>query len=208
MKNEKSPLWWHQKLAATLLAGTLLWYALIFLQGGLTEASTRLAIRWSARFAVVFFCGAFGASALQYFFKNSFTFWLRMNRKYLGITFAITHLCHLGFLVLLQQQFHPVFTLAKTSSLLAGGTAYFFVVAMLLTSFDTFSQQLSPRQWKYLHTIGGWWIWAIFFNSNLKNVLKFPGYLPLFLLLLTTAVLKTIVLFRRRIIKSSEVSHG
>ncbi|MCB0535084.1 MAG: hypothetical protein KDD14_22955 [Saprospiraceae bacterium] len=196
-KNTPTRLWWYGQLTGVLLAGTLLCYALIFLIGGLTEDSTRLAIRWSARFAVVFFCAAFGASAIRRFFKNNFTFWLRMNRKYLGITFAITHLCHLGFLVLLQKQFHPVFTLAKTTSLLAGGTAYFFVVAMLLTSFDTFSKQLTPRQWKVLHTVGGWWIWAIFFNSNLKNVLKYPGYLPLFLLLVGVGVLKVLLYFRK-----------
>lgn len=197
MKNEKTPLWWHQNLTATLLAGTLLWYTLIFLSGGVTEESTRLAIRWSARFAVVLFCGAFGASALQHFFKNSFTFWLRMNRKYLGISFAITHLLHLAFLVLLQKQFHPVFELAKTSSLLAGGTAYFFVVAMLLTSFELFSKRLTPKQWKILHSIGGWWIWAIFFNSYGKNALAYPGYMLLFLLLGATAVLRIVASFRK-----------
>lgn len=197
-KHAPTRFWWYWQLTGSLLTATLLCYALIFLFGGLTEDSTRLAIRWSARFAVVFFCAAFGASALQYFFQNSFTFWLRMNRKYLGIAFAITHLCHLGFLILLQQRFHPVFDLAKTSSLLAGGTAYFFVVAMLLTSFDTFSKRLSPRQWKWLHTIGGWWIWAIFFNSNLKNVLKYPGYLPLFLLLVGVAVLRVMLILRKK----------
>ena len=203
IKNEKSSLWWYWRLAALLLAGTILWYALIFLWGGITQESTRLAIRWSARFAVVFFCGAFGASALQYFFKTSFTFWLRMNRKYLGITFAITHLLHLSFLVLLQKQFHPVFDLAKTSSLLAGGTAYFFVVAMLFTSFDTFSKRLTPKQWKILHTIGGWWIWAIFFNSYGKNALKYLGYMLVFLLLAVIAVLKLVVFFRKNLSKTS-----
>lgn len=189
---------WRWQLLQVLLASTILFYGLIFLQGGLQEESTRLAIRWSARFAVVLFCAAFGASALQHIWKGLFTFWLRANRKYLGITFAVTHLFHLSFLLLLQTKFHPVFELAKTSSLLAGGTAYFFVVAMLLTSFETFSKHLSPKQWKWLHTIGGWWIWAIFIKSYGKNALAYPGYMMLFLLLAVTAVLKVYAYSRNR----------
>lgn len=191
MKNKTNSFsLWRWQLLTVLLTGTFLVYCIIFLQGGLQQESTRLAIRWSARFAVVLFCAAFGASALQHIWKGNFTFWLRSNRKYLGIAFALTHLSHLSFLVLLQAKFHPVFDLAKTSSLMAGGTAYFFVVAMLLTSFDTFSKQLSPKQWKWLHTIGGWWIWAIFFNSYRKNALEYPGYMMLFLMLVVVAMLK------------------
>jgi len=79
---------------------------------------------------------------------------LRENRKYLGITFAVTHLFHPSFLVLPQAPFHLVFDLAKTISLLAGGTAYFFVVPMLLTSFKAFSKHRSPKRCKWLHGIG------------------------------------------------------
>ena len=183
---------WRWRLLFALLLSTVLFYALIFLFEGFHQESTRLAIRWSARFAAVFFCAAFGASTFQHFGKGGFTYWLRMNRKYFGIAYAITHFFHLGFLVLLQNYFHPVFTLAKTTSLMAGGMAYFFAGTMLLTSFDAFSRHLSPSQWKWLHTIGGWWIWGIFVKSYAKNALSYPGYMVIFLLLAVTALLKVI----------------
>lgn len=86
-----------------------------------------------------------------------------MNRKYLGISFAIIHLVHLGFIIWLQLSFNPIFSQADLVSLLGGGIAYFFVVVMLLTSFESFSKHLSKLQWKRLHTIGGYWISVVFF---------------------------------------------
>ena len=141
----------------------IFWWFAIF--NGFTEESTREAIRWTARISVVLFSLAFAASGLHRQFHNPFTFWLLTNRKYLGISFAIMHLVHLCYLGLLQFNFHPVFEKAKTISLIGGGLAYFFIVMMLLTSFKIFSKYLSKRQWKLLHTIGGYWILYIFLRS-------------------------------------------
>ena len=104
--------------------------------------------------------------------RNSFSFWLLMNRKFFGISFAILHLIHLLFLLLLQKFFHPVFDLAAGISLMAGGMAYVFVVLMLLTSFDYFKSKLSPKAWKTLHTVGAYWIWMIFMSTNWKAVFR------------------------------------
>ncbi|MGK0365890.1 MAG: sulfoxide reductase heme-binding subunit YedZ [Saprospiraceae bacterium] len=93
---------------------------------------------------------AFGATAIHLCFRNSLSFWVMMNRPFFGISFAILHLLHLAFLILLQQVFHPVFTLANSSALLAGGVAYFFIVLMLLTSFSPFKGMLSKSNWKRL----------------------------------------------------------
>ena len=126
---------WNWEVVRWVVTLSLLLFALVFLYDGITEESNRIDIRLSARISVVLFCLAFVASGLQRLTKNVFTFWLRMNRKYLGISFAIVHLIHLGFLVLLQLAFHPVFTKAPLISLLGGGLAYVFVVLVLLTSF-------------------------------------------------------------------------
>ena len=180
---------WHWRIPRLTVGLSLLSFAAIFAIGGFNEESTRQCIRLSAKVSVVLFCMAFSASAVQGLLRNVFTFWWRMNRKYFGISFAIVHLLHLAFLVLLQQCFHPVFTLAKTSSLVAGGGAYMFVVLMLLTSFERFSKHLTKRQWKLLHTVGGWWIWAVFASSYFKRVLHGEWeYLPWALLVLATGL--------------------
>jgi len=174
-----------------LVGLALLVFAIIFISGGFTEETNRQAIRWSARLSGIYFSIAFVGSAIATLFPGHFSKWLLQNRKYWGISFAIVHLIHLAFLVLLQQCFHPVFDLAKSSSLIGGGLAYFFLMFMLLTSFPAFSKRLSSKNWKLLHTLGGYWIWFIFFKSYWKRVSTEIEYLPLVILFGLVIVLRS-----------------
>lgn len=189
--NQESRGVWEWDIVKYVTIFSIGLYVAFFVYGGLTEESTRFAIAWSAKISFTLFCMAFAASAIHKRMKNSFSFWWLMNRKYFGISFAINHLIHLGFLLMLQQVFHPVFDMAASTSLMAGGMAYVFVVLMLLTSFETFSKYLSRKNWKLLHTIGGYWIWVIFFSTYVKKV-KNVGveFLPFVLVLLTVLVLR------------------
>ncbi|MBI1227983.1 MAG: hypothetical protein GC192_22315 [Bacteroidetes bacterium] len=185
---------WHWRIVQLTVGLSLLCFVIFYAIGGFTEESTRQCIRFSAKSSLILFSMAFSASAVQALFRNSFTFWWRMNRKFFGISFAIIHLLHLAFLVLLQRYFHPVFTLAKTYSLIAGGIAYLFLVLMLFTSFKRFSKYLTQKQWKLLHTVGGWWIWTIFANSYFKRVLHGEmEYVPWMMLVLGVAVLRIVI---------------
>lgn len=187
---------WAWAIVQLVVALSLVCFSLLFFIGGFDENTTRQAIRMSARIAVVLFSLAFGAYAFHRVMKNSFSFWLLMNRKYIGVSFAILHLVHLGFLLILQQYFHPIFNTAKTISLLGGGLAYAFVVLMLLTSFEFFSKYLTRKQWKILHTAGGYWIWFIFIRSYVKRAFTEYEYIPLAVLLVAVVVLRLLV--RRR----------
>ncbi len=160
---------WAWDLVKVILGLTSLVFAGILIAGGFTEESTRFLIRLTAKLSFSLFCLAFAASGIHLFFRHSGTFWLLMNRKYLGITFAIIHWVHLFFLGLLQYFFHPVFNLAKKTSLLGGGFAYLFLSLMLVTSFPRFSKYLSHQQWKLLHSIGGYWILFIFSTSYVRR---------------------------------------
>lgn len=160
---------WAWDIVKYVTLGSLLLFAGLILIYGYTEEGVRQQIRWSARISFVLFVLAFGASGIHFYFKNSLTWWMRMNRKYLGISFAIIHLLHLGSIVLLQLSFHPVFDEAASISLMGGGAAYFFIVAMLLTSFESFSKYLSKGAWKTLHKIGGYWIWIVFLVTYHKR---------------------------------------
>jgi len=163
---------WDWKLVKFILGVSILFFACNFLYFGFTEKAVRQCIAWSARIDVVLFMLAFGATAMHRFFRNSFSFWVMMNRPFFGISFAILHLLHLAFLILLQQVFHPVFTLADSFALFAGGGAYFFIVLMLLTSFEPFKNRISKVNWTRLHTLGGWWIWGVFMSSYWKRVFR------------------------------------
>lgn len=177
-------------IVQVVVGGSILFFVLTFMLFGFNEESTRQAIRWSARISFTLFCAAFVASSLHDLLQNRFTTWLLANRRYIGISFAIVHLIHLKFLWTLQYFFHPVFDLAATTSLLAGGIAYVFVILMLLTSFPMFAQYLSARQWKILHTIGGFWIWGIFMSSYTKRSLTEYEHIPLVVILLSIVILR------------------
>jgi len=181
---------WAWGLVKFCIATSLLLFGGLYFIYGFTEEGTRQAIRWSARISAVLFSLAFTASAFQRLFKNIFSFWWLMNRKYFGISFAIVHLLHLCFLLVLQQFFHPVFNMAKTSSLIGGGLAYFFIVLMLLTSFPYFAKYLSRRNWKILHTAGGYWIWFIFIKTYWKRAATESEYIPLVVLLVAVLGLR------------------
>lgn len=180
-------IWDWQLVQLVLVCSFLLFGGLLFAEG-FTEEGVRQVIRWTAKISISCFLIAFSGSAFHKLVQNSFSFWVFRNRKYWGISFAILHLTHLCALVVLQQVFHPVFTLAATSSLLGGGMAYLFLILMFLTSFEQFSRYLSPSQWNWLHTIGGYWIFGIFAISYFKRVLRGEYEYLVFAVLLVLAL--------------------
>ncbi|MFK7773622.1 MAG: hypothetical protein AB8F94_15840 [Saprospiraceae bacterium] len=188
--SENRGIWAWDIVKIITLFSIILFFGVFYSQG-FNEESNRLAIRLTARMSGILFCFAFGASAIHAWFKNSFSWWFFMNRKYWGISFALMHLVHLGFLVSLQQYFHPVFEQAATTSLMAGGLVYLFLNLMLLTSFPFFAKKITSRNWKILHTSGGYWIWLIFMISYAKRVMNGSyEYIPLVLLFVITLLLR------------------
>jgi len=182
---------WDWDVVKIAVGIPFLLYATCFFFIGFNEDGTRAAIAWSAKISFTLFCLAFAASTAHLRIRNSLSFWWLMNRKYFGISFAINHLLHLSFLVILQQVFHPVFDLAAGTSLVAGGLAYLFIVLMLLTSFETFAKYLSQKNWKLLHTIGGYWIWVIFMSTYFKKVMNVGvSFLPFVLVLIFVLLLR------------------
>lgn len=195
LKDSGRGLWaWDIVKVVTILP--IIAFAGIFYFQGFNEESNRIIIRLTAKIASILFCLAFVASAFHRWQKNSFSWWLMMNRKYFGISFAIMHLLHLAALLLLQQKFHPVFDLAASTSLLAGGMAYLFAILMLLTSFPFFEKMISKKNWKILHTVGGYWIWVIFINTNLKGMMK--GELEYVLVVLLFVFVMVLRIWRRK----------
>ena len=190
MTSETSSGIWGWDIVKLILVGSVMFFGWILFAYGFTEDGTREAIRWTARISVVLFSLAFAASGIHRLIQNSLSFWLLMNRKYLGISFAIIHLIHLFYLVVLQCNFHPVFEKAKTISLIGGGMAYFFLILMLLTSFERFSKFLTKRQWKILHTVGGYWILYIFLRSYWKRALTEYEYYPLAIMLVLVIIIR------------------
>ena len=132
-------------------------------------------IRSTAQFSFVLFMFAFSASSLYYFWKNKFTKWLLANRRYIGVSFAISHYIHL--FALLMMTFYSSFNVFEDRGLFAtigGGIAYAFITIMTITSFDSTRKLLSQKNWKRVHTIGSYFIWIIFAKSYLPEIATTP----------------------------------
>ena len=107
------------------------------------------------------------------------------NRRYLGVSFAVSHFAHLVAIL--------------------GGIAYLFVVAMAATSFDRTAAWLGPRACGRLHTIGVYWIYAIFFVSFVPRAFTSLLYVPFALLLLGALGIR---LWHRRRVPAADIPSG
>jgi DMSO/TMAO reductase YedYZ heme-binding membrane subunit len=146
---------------------------------GWSEDSVRITVRWTAKIAVVLFAAAFSASSLQSLFRNGATRWLMVNRRRLGLGFALAHTVHLFALVVLGLAFPDPFVAGLNAvTILGGGLAYVFMFAMAATSNDASVRRLGGRRWRLLHTLGGWYIWVVFAQSYGPRAAFEPSYLP------------------------------
>lgn len=51
-----------------------------------------------------------------------------------------------------------------------GATAYLFMTLMTLTSFDRTRNLFGVKNWKRIHTIGGYLLWVIFAKSYILDM--------------------------------------
>lgn len=185
--------WWLTGLLSLLLIAGV---SGIVLGTGSGEESLRLAIRTTARTTLVFFLATFVASSLRRLWRSPLSRWLLANRRYLGVTAAVSHALHVGLLGALGAQYPDPF-LVETPAFVfvAGGGASLFLFAMALTSSDAAVRRLGVR-WKWLHRIGAWYVWGVFAFDYVLAVTRGPLY-GLFALLVLAA-LGVRVLARRR----------
>lgn len=158
----------------------------------------RLAIRATARTSLVLFVLAFTATALCELAPGDFTRWQRRNRRYVGVSFAVSHFIHLGAIVALGVVDPTLFWhLTSLTTIVVAGSAYLFIAAMLFTSFDRTAAWLGPRKWRLLHLIGGWYIWISFAVAVGKRVPVDSFYWPMAALVVAAAVVRLIAMARR-----------
>jgi DMSO/TMAO reductase YedYZ heme-binding membrane subunit len=179
-------------LAVALLCGVAL------LAYGTGEAGLRSAVRTTARTSVAIFLVTFAASSLNALARTSLTKWMLRNRKHLGLGFAVSHLTHAAFLLALIAT-EPAFRAGFSLTGSAGGlTAYAFLLAMIVTSFDGPKRRLGPRAWKILHKVGMYGIWVVFTVAYTSRAVKLPGYIPITALLFAAVALRAYARLRRQ----------
>lgn len=151
----------------------------------------RLIIRITARSSFALFVMAFSASALVSLFPGTLTRWLRVNRRYLGLSFAVSHGIHGAAIVALAIADPDLFArLTNTATTVSGSIAYGFIAAMALTSFDRTAALIGRRAWVTLHAAGGWYLWVSFMVSFGKRAVHSGFHQPFIAVLTAVLILK------------------
>ena len=143
-------------------------FSLILVFNGINEASFRIAIRFTARSSCVLFLLAFTASAWRRISSNPLSNWLLKNRRYLGLSMAISH----GFHAIAIFGVALLTTENMVRDNFSANLGYLFIILMTITSFKRLARILGRRGWKILHTVGMYYLWLSFmvgFGSRLSS---------------------------------------
>jgi methionine sulfoxide reductase heme-binding subunit len=187
--------WRLTGLLSLLLAAMALY---LMASHGWDVDGVRLAIRATARTSLILFALAFTAGALVELMPSEATRWQRRNRRYLGVSFAVSHFIHLGVIVTLAMMDPAVFwKLTTVTNIMLAGSAYLFIAAMTATSFDRAAAWIGPRKWRLLHLVGGWYVWISFATAVGKRVPLDPFYWPMAALVLAIAAVRLIAMSQR-----------
>ena len=167
---------------------------------GVQETSLRYLLRATACTSLLLFLPAFGATSVHAVLRNSASAWMVRNRRYLGVSFAISHFIHLGFIVWLARVYPDPF-FANTSLLfwIVGDSAYVFTALMAITSFSTPRRWLGEKKWSLLHTIGGYLILFVFFQAYVPKAFMGDVFrMPLAAAILLVVGLRFYRIYQRR----------
>jgi hypothetical protein len=147
--------------------------AVLLLALGTGEEGWRAVVRATARTSLVLFTAAYVASSLRAFHHGAATRWLLANRRYVGLSYAVSHTLHLAAIAVLSRVAADFETSAI--ALVFGGLAYVFLYAMALTSSDRAVTAMGITNWRRLHRAGMHYNWFIFAQSYLPRALAEPG---------------------------------
>ena len=166
MNSSKNLIMRNWLLAATTLSITLM--LCLFLMET-AEDKSLLWARYTARISFFFFLISFIAGSIHYFFSNAFTRSIKSNRRYIGLSFALTHSVHL---VALISFFVSINQNPDTDTLAGGGLAYLAMYIMALTSNDNAVRKIGFKRWKLIHKVGANYIAFIFAFTYLGRVTR------------------------------------
>ena len=130
--------------------------------------SLMLWARHTARISFAYFLLSFSASSLYYFFSNALTKFIRHQRRYIGLSFALAHTIHLvaltSFFIVMEE--NPGIVV-----IIGGGLGYVAMYAMALTSNDNAVKKLGFKRWKQIHWFGANYIAVIFAYTYVGKLL-------------------------------------
>ena len=180
---------WSLVGVAALCTGALA--AIVLGVHGTGEDGMRALLRATARTSLALFLLAYLASVLRALVDRPFTRWLIRDRRYVGVSFAVSHLVHGVAIVGLSR---TTGSAPETGTLVAGGLAYGFLAAMAATSFDRSAAWLGPCWWNRLHRTGIHYLWFVFTVTYLGTLGEAKGAHAVYPAVATAALLGALAL--------------
>jgi hypothetical protein len=138
-------------------------------------------IQLSVRCAVPLVFVVFAASAVQTLVPGPFGGWLLRNRKYLGLAFAAA-MAWQGFFILWMVSVYTSYYVEQVYVLrdaIEGATGYFLLFLMTITTFQPARRMLSATQWRALHLVGIYFLWAYAFGVYWWALFYYGNPVPL-----------------------------
>jgi len=152
---------------------------------GLGKDGARLMIRITAAVSMILFMLLFLSGALSRYRPGRFSDWVADNRRFIGLSFATSHLVHGGFLLSLLLYGKDYFlSIVRWDTIVLGGLAYVIIFMMVFTSiWPVLMQRMAWLKPFYFYSM--YYLWLIFFATFAERAWSKPvTYLPYVLITL------------------------
>lgn len=180
-------------LLGAIVAGTCL---AIYTTRDPGERELRAVIRASAFMSASLFLATFTSSSLLRVWPSPASRWARANRRYLGLSFAFTHLCHGIAIATLYARADGLYEKTPLATLVGGGLGFVMVALLAATSNDA-SVRMFGRGWRVLHTAGVYYLWIIFAFTYAGPMTASPFHALVFAIFLGALGLRVVPVLRR-----------
>jgi len=161
--------------------------------------SLQYAVRFTARSSFIIFLAAFVASPMARLLPSPLTRMLVQERRYLGLSFAFSHLLHGVALILYVRIAPDAFWVGRTpAGNIPGSIGYVLILLLTVTSFQGSAKLIGSALWKRLHSVGVWVIAIIFAASFLSRIPHHIGYAAPGLVMIAAMFLRVTARFRTR----------
>jgi DMSO/TMAO reductase YedYZ heme-binding membrane subunit len=158
--------------------------------------SLQYAARATARASFILFLTVFTASALAKLSPSPLTRALTRERRYIGLSFAFSHLLHAAALIVYANTAPEAFWVGRTPATnVPGYVGYLMILLLAITSFTTPAHFIGQNNWKKLHRTGVWLIAIIFAGSFFARVHQHATYVVPGMIMIAAMLLRVATRF-------------
>jgi methionine sulfoxide reductase heme-binding subunit len=158
--------------------------------------SLQFAVRASARTSFILFLTVFIASSLLKLLPSPLTKALVRERRYIGLSFAFSHLLHAVALILYVRTAPEAFWVGRMPATnIPGYIGYLMILLLTVTSFKGPARLIGPVSWKRLHRTGVWIIAIIFAASYFTRIHQHADYVVPFVIMVAAMLLRVATRF-------------